>query len=111
MAKKKYDTKNIKLKFKEKSEEESAKKLDQSSKHQVSEDDLIIKNSKISITLRIDADLLQKIKEEATRRDMKYQTLLNAFLRKHFIEDPSPSELFKMYLELQDRVEKLEKSA
>ena len=57
------------------------------------------KDHKIRVTINLDGDVLDKIKEIAEKDGLKYQPWLNSFLRKSLIEGPS----------IEDRLAKLEK--
>lgn len=72
----------------------------------ISEDDLLVKNTKRIVTIRIDEDVLKAIKQYAKKKKLKYQTLINDHLRLSFIKEGNNNSLL---MKLMERVEHLEK--
>lgn len=44
------------------------------------------KHVKVTISIRLDGDVLKAVKEDALRRRVKYQPLINQLLRDHYFE-------------------------
>lgn len=53
-------------------------------------------NYKIRITTMIDGDLKIKLQDEAKKKGLKYQTLINTILRKHFSKSDSVEERLRL---------------
>ena len=110
MGSDRYDT-NVNLKFKDSKEEAEARRLDQDPRHQVREEDLLLKNSKVQITLRLDGDVLEAIKRTAEAKGLRYQTFLNAYLKRSFVDGSDDPVLLELVNDLLKRVEKLESAS
>lgn len=64
------------------------------------EEDLLLKDAKFKVTIYIDGDVLEAIREAAEKAKTKYQPFINKILRERFIGDAEES--------LEARVSRLE---
>lgn len=103
MATNRYEIEKIKLNYASEKEQHEA---ENSLGHEITEDDLELKNTKVTVTIRLDADVLQALKEQAEIKKCKYQTFLNAFLRKHLTnnEPTALDDLIRRVTEIERKI-------
>jgi uncharacterized protein (DUF4415 family) len=73
------------------------------SKSVIAEGELSLSNAKVRVNAWIDGDVIEKLRSDAKKKGIGYQTLLNQVLRKAVLGEVDPIE------ELTKRIEELER--